>query len=197
MNKDKEFWKWAGIGFAITATFLLLLVGVFILGRSSMHDTETPKPSKPSVASSSVVTAPKTEKVEIQEPVAAKEDTEEKEAVMARIKQFMSASVESRPSFLSRSTGSMAARWWKSRYDSGREITERDMPMYYWFKSCNEIVVAIRDKEHARAIVSVVVSSPWKKGEEQYTFDMVKENGKWQINDITGKSGSLRGKYAR
>jgi hypothetical protein len=71
------------------------------------------------------------------------------------------------------------------------------MPMYYWFKSCKEIIVALRDKDHATAIVSVVESSPWKKGMEQYTFDMVMENGRWQINDIIGKSGTLRGKYTK
>lgn len=122
-------------------------------------------------------------------------EAKEKAAITARIEQFVKASAENRPNYLSKSTGNMAARWWKARYNAGYETDESDMPLYYWFKSCRNIDVVDLTKNRAEVDASINVSSPWEKGRGIYTFIMVKENGKWQIHNIVGDGQDLRQKY--
>ena len=107
----------------------------------------------------------------------------------------MKASAESRPNFLSKSTGNIAARWWKARYNAGYETDQNDMPMYYWFKSCKNLNVMEYDKDQAKVDAIISVNSPWDKGNRKYTFMMVKEKDKWQIHNIVGDGYDLREKY--
>ena len=122
-------------------------------------------------------------------------ESKEKKAIIARVQQFVKASAESRPNFLSKSTGNIAARWWKARYNAGYETDQNDMPMYYWFKSCKNLNVVEFEKDHAEIEAFINVSSPWDKGNRKYTFTMVKEKDKWQIHNIVGDGYDLREKY--
>lgn len=122
-------------------------------------------------------------------------ESKEKKAIIARVQQFMKASAENRPNFLSKSTGNIAARWWKARYNAGYETDQNDMPMYYWFKSCKNLNVVEFEKDHAEIEAFINVSSPWDKGNRKYTFTMVKEKDKWQIHNIVGDGYDLREKY--
>ena len=122
-------------------------------------------------------------------------ESKEKKAIIARVQQFVKASAENRPNFLSKSTGNIAARWWKARYNAGYETDQNDMPMYYWFKSCKNLNVVEFEKDHAEIEAFINVSSPWDKGNRKYTFTMVKEKDKWQIHNIVGDGYDLREKY--
>ena len=122
-------------------------------------------------------------------------ESKEKKAIIARVQQFVKASAESRPNFLSKSTGNIAARWWKARYNAGYETDQNDMPMYYWFKSCKNLNVMEYDKDQAKVDAIISVNSPWDKGNRKYTFMMVKEKDKWQIHNIVGDGYDLREKY--
>ena len=122
-------------------------------------------------------------------------ESKEKKAIIARVQQFVKASAENRPNFLSRSTGNIAARWWKARYNAGYETDQNDMPMYYWFKSCKNLNVMEYDKDQAKVDAIISVNSPWDKGNRKYTFMMVKEKDKWQIYNIVGDGYDLREKY--
>ena len=97
-------------------------------------------------------------------------ESKEKKAITARVQQFVKASAESRPNFLSSSTGNIAARWWKAHYNAGYETDKNDMPMYYWFKSCKNLIVVEFEKDHAEIEALINVSSPWDKGNRKYTF---------------------------
>lgn len=199
--KDKEFWKWAVVGFLGGLVVLGLILGTIYLVFAHDEKNDNVKPSVEVITTKpkKVKSNKKHESNRKSDPVIKEDpqESQEREAVVARIQQFVKAGVENRPNFLSKSTGGMAARWWKNRYDAGYETTEQDMPMYYWFRSCQEVIVVNMVGDEAKAIATVVVNSPWKKGTESYTFDMVKENGRWQIHDIVGKGGSLRGKYSK
>lgn len=129
------------------------------------------------------------------EELQAKKDSSEVVAITARINQFIKTSAENRPNYFSRSTGNLAARWWKARYNAGYETNESDMPMYYWFKSCGIVNVTDLTKDHAEVDVIVNVNSPWDKGRRSYTFMMVKEKDKWKIHNIVGEGYDLREKY--
>ena len=122
-------------------------------------------------------------------------ESKEKKAIIARVQQFVKASAENRPNFLSSSTGNIAARWWKAHYNAGYETDKNDMPMYYWFKSCKNLIVVEFEKDHAEIEALIDVSSPWDKGNRKYTFVMVKEKDKWQIHNIVGDGYDLREKY--
>jgi len=122
-------------------------------------------------------------------------ESKEKKAIIARVQQFVKASAESRPNFLSSSTGNIAAQWWKAHYNAGYETDQNDMPMYYWFKSCKNLNVVEFEKDHAEIEAFINVSSPWDKGNRKYTFTMVKEKDKWQIHNIVGDGYDLREKY--
>ena len=175
-----EFWKRVAADVAIVVA--LALVGWFIY--SYYQKTKELSAYK------------KQEMVEMaMQDSIANAETLEKEAIAARIDQFVKASAENRPKFLSRSTGNMAARWWKARYNSGYEIDESDMPLYYWFKSCRKVEVVDFSKDRAEVDVVVNVSSPWDKGRGKYTFMMVKEKDKWMIHNIIGDDQDLRAKY--
>ena len=122
-------------------------------------------------------------------------ESKEKKAIIARVQQFVKASAENRPNFLSSSTGNIAARWWKAHYNAGYETDKNDMPMYYWFKSCKNLNVLEFEKDHAKIEALINVSSPWDKGNRKYIFTMVKEKDKWQIHNIVGDGYDLREKY--
>ena len=179
--EKKDFWKRVAADVAIVA--VLALVGWFVY--SYYQKTKELSAYKQQEMA----------ELAIQDSIANAE-AKEKEAITARIEQFVKASAENRPNFLSRSTGNMAARWWKARYNTGYEIDESDMPLYYWFKSCKKVEVVDLSKDRAEADVVVNISSPWDKGRGNYTFMMVKEKDKWQIHNIIGDDQDLRAKYA-
>ena len=155
---NKLFWKRVSADVAIVAA--LILVGGFVY--SYYQKTKELSAYKQQEVA---------EQVKVDSIVSA--EVKEKRLITARIEQFMKADAESRPNYLSASTGRIASRWWKARYNTGYEIDESDMPMYYWFKSCRNLVVVDLAKDRAEVDAVVIISSPWRKGNGNYTFFMV------------------------